>query len=744
MGRQFSYPDYVLSFALRPTKGEDSSRNSAKEVEMSDKARFKAAPIAHLPKDIRNVVLVGPTGSGKTSLVESLIYAAGASTRIGKVEDGTTITDVDPVAIKQHRSVGLAVAAISWQGLVINLIDTPGYADFIADLRAGLRAADAALFVIGAVDGVDAATQQLWDECESVGMPRAIVVTKLDKDRADFDETVAVCRRVFTGGGGVLPLHLPIHAANGTPIGFIDLLTTQIHEWTTGIRAERECDREHGDLIEQARDDLIEAIITESEDENLMDRFVDGDPIDVETLNRDFERAVARGHFHPVIGHALTPATLGTELLLNLITRGFPSPAEHPLPVVTSVGGEPKPPLSADPAGPICAEVIKTTTDPYIGKLSIVRVFSGTLTADQAVHVSGHFESSSGHQSHDVDERIGVLSAPLGAEQRPVSEAIAGSIVSVSKLTRAETGDTLSSPAQPLIMESWLMPEPLLPIAIRGHTTADEDKLGPALARVLAEDPTLRIDQNVATGQMLVWCLGEAHANLVAEHLTTRYGVNVDTEEVRISLRETFATAAQGTGRHVKQSGGHGQYAVCEIVVEPMPVGTGFDFVDKVVGGAVPRAFIGSVEKGVRAQLLKGVAIGYPLVDIRVTLVDGKSHSVDSSDMAFQAAGALALKDAAAKSTINLLEPLMELAVLMPDEHMGAVISDLSTRRGHVTGTESMAGGRSVVRAIVPEAEITRYAIDIRSLTHGTGSYTRQSAGFAPMPSAATKKILGG
>ncbi|MSO27837.1 MAG: elongation factor G-like protein EF-G2 [Candidatus Nanopelagicales bacterium] len=711
---------------------------------MSEKRGAKAAPLATQPEQIRNVVLVGPTGSGKTSLMESLLFAAGATTRMGKVEDGSTIGDVDPVAIKQRRSVGLSVASIAWQGLVINLIDTPGYADFVADLRAGLRAADAALFVIGAVDGVDAATQQLWDECESVGLPRAIVVTKLDKDRADFEETVAVCRRVFTGGGGVLPLHLPIHANNGTPIGFIDLLTTQIHEWTTGKRAERECDPEHEDLIEQARGELIEGIITESEDENLMDSFVAGHSIDVETLTKDFEGAVARGHFHPVLGHSLTPATLGTGLVLDLIVRGFPSPTEHPLPVATSVSGEPLQPLSADPAGPICAEVIKTTTDPYIGKLSIVRVFSGTLAADQAVHVSGHFESSSSHQDHDVDERIGVLTAPLGAEQRPVERAIAGSIVSVSKLTRAETGDTLSSPAQPLIMESWLIPEPLLPIAIRAHSTADEDKLGPALARVLAEDPTLRIDQNDATGQMVVWCLGEAHADLVAEHLKVRYGVNVDTEEVRISLRETFAAPARGTGRHIKQSGGHGQYAICEISVEPLPVGTGFEFVDKVVGGAVPRAFIGSVEKGVRAQLLKGVAIGYPVVDIRVTLVDGKSHSVDSSDMAFQTAGALALKDAASKAAINLLEPLMEVLVLMPDEHVGAVMSDLSTRRGHVTGTESIAGGRSAVRAIVPEAELTRYAIDIRSLTHGTGNYTRKSAGFAPMPSAGAKKILGG
>ncbi len=708
---------------------------------MSDKRGFKAAPTANLPEDIRNVVLIGPTGSGKTSLVESLIYAAGASTRIGNVEDGTTISDFDPISIKQHRSVGLAVATISWQGLVINLIDTPGYEDFTADLRAGLRAADAALFVIGSTDGVDAATRHLWDECEAAGMPRGIVVTKLDNERGDFEETVAVCQRIFAGGGAVLPLHLPIHANNGSPIGFIDLLTTTIHEWTTGSRAERECEREHGDLIELARGDLIEAIITESEDENLMDRFVAGEPVEVETLNRDFERAVARGHFHPVLGHSLAPATLGTDLILELIGRGFPSPAERPLPVVMSVGGDPLPPLLPDPAGPLCAEVFKTTSDPDNGKVSLVRVFSGTLTADQSVHITGHFESSSGHQIQDVVAPIGVLSAPLGAEQRPVAPAIAGSIVSVSKLTGAETGDTLSSLAQPLIMEPWLMPEPLLPIAIRAHTATDEENLGPALARLLAEDPTLRIDQNVATGQMVVWCIGEAHANLVAEQLRTRYRVNVDTEEVRFQLRETFAAMAEGIGRIGEQSG---QYTVCEIVVEPLPAGGGFDFVCKALTGGVSSEVIGSVEKGIRAQLLKGVAIGYPVVDIRVTLVAAKSHNVEQLDMAFQDAGALALKDAAAKSTINLLEPLMELEVLMPNEHTDAVNSDLLARRGIVTGTESMVGGRSLIRTIVPAAEITRYAIDIRSLTHGTGSYTRNAAGFGAMPSTMAKKILGG
>jgi elongation factor G len=738
---RFSYADYGLGFAFRPANGEDSSLNGVKEVEMSDNGGIKAVPIADLPENIRNVVIVGPTGSGKTSLVESLIYAAGASSRIGKVEDGTTVSDFDPIAMKQHRSVGLTVATIPWQGLVINLIDTPGYEDFMADLRAGLRAADAALFVIGSTDGVDAATQQLWDECESVGMPRGLVVTKLDKDRAEFEETVAVCQRIFTGGGAVLPLHLPIHANNGSPIGFIDLLTTTIHEWTTGSRAERECEREHGDLIEQARGDLIEAIITESEDENLMDCFVAGDPIEVETLNKDFERAVARGHFHPVLGHALSPATLGTDLILDLIARGFPSPAERPLPVIMSIEGDPLPPLLPDPAGPLCAEVFKTTSDPDNGKLSLVRVFSGTLTADQAVHVTGHLDSSSGHQIQDVDVRIGVLSAPLGAEQLPVAHAIAGSIVLVSKLTGAETGDTLSSPTQPLIMEPWLMPEPFFPIVIRGHTAADEDKLGPALSRILAEDPALRIDEILDAGQRLVWCLGPGHADLVAEQLRTRYRVTVDTEEVRIQLRETFATSAEGIGRIGEQSG---QYTLCEIVVEPLPAGGGFDFTYKALTGDVSPEVIGSVEKGIRAQLLKGVAIGYPVVDIRVTLVAAKSHNVDQLDMAFQDAGALALKDAAAKSTIILLEPLMELVVLMPDEHTDAVISDLSARRGIVTGTEPMVGGRSLIRTIVPAAEITRYAIDIRSLTNGTGSYTRTAAGFGAMPSTMSKKILGG
>jgi elongation factor G len=701
-----------------------------------------AAPAATAPDRIRNVVLVGPAGSGKTTLMESLLNAAGATTRRGSVADGNTVGDYDPVAIRQKRSVGLSVASFAWKDTVVNLIDTPGYADFMGELRAGLRGADAALFVVSSVDGIDAATARLWDECEFVGLPRAVVVTNLDKDRANFDETVAVSQRMFTGGGGVLPLFLPLFGDDEVIAGFIDLLDEQIWDWSSGSVLVTDAEERHRELIETERGSLIEGVVTESEDEALMERFIGGEHVEIEMLTSDLEKAVARGHFHPVMGHAVTAANVGSELILDLIVRGFPSPSEHPMPTVTRVDGSPAEPLAADPDAPLCAEVIKTTSDPYVGKVSIVRVFSGTLRSDAVVHVSGHFTDGSGHEDHDVDERIGHLTSMLGGQFTDIPSAIAGSIVAVSKLTRAETGDTLSSPDNALLMEPWRMPEPLLPLAIKPHSAGDDDKLGTALNRIVAEDPTLRIEHPEETGQIILWCLGEAHADLVLDRIKTRYGVEVDSAEMRASMRETFAAPANGNGRLVKQSGGHGQYAVVDITVEPLPAGSGFEFVDKIVGGAVPRNFIPSVEKGVRQQMSQGVAAGFPVVDIRVTLVDGKFHTVDSSDMAFQTAGALALKDAAAKSTISLLEPIVVLTVIVPDEHVGAVIADLSTRRGIIKGTNSLPGGRSQVAAEAPEAEISRYAIDIRSITHGTGDFYREPAGYAPVPANIAKRII--
>ncbi|MDA8435230.1 MAG: elongation factor G-like protein EF-G2 [Actinomycetales bacterium] len=716
--------------------------NVAEAIEMADKNAAGAAgraPEADRPDRIRNVVLVGPSGSGKTTLVEQLLVAAGTLPRPGRVEDGTTVSDFDEAELRQQRSVGLALAPLVVDGVKVNLIDTPGYADFVGDLRAGLRAADAALFVVSAADGVDGATQLLWEECAAVGMPRAVVVTKLDKERADFDDVVAICQRVF--GDGVLPLYLPMHADDGTVAGLIGLLTQQVYDYSSGGRVTSAPDAEHLPLIENARGALIEGIIAESEDETLMDRYLGGEDLDVETLIADLETAVARGSFYPVLASALLPAGFGTTELLELVVRGFPSPLEHPLPAVTSPDGAPREPLACDVDGPLCAEVVKTTTDPYVGRVSLVRVFSGTLRPDATVHVSGHFDPDRGHEDHDVDERVGALSSPLGKTQRTVGHAVAGDIVAVAKLSRAETGDTLSEKENPLLVEPWVMPDPLLPVAIVAHSKADDDKLAQGLGRLVAEDPTMRLERNPETNQLVLWCMGEAHVDVLLDRLRNRYGVAVDSVPLRVSLRETFAGPSKGHGRLVKQSGGHGQFAVCDIEVEPLPSGSGFEFVDRVVGGAVPRNFIPSVEKGVRAQMDRGVAAGYPLIDIRVTLVDGKAHSVDSSDMAFQQAGGLALKEAAAAATISLLEPVDRIRVLVADEYVGAVMSDLSGRRGRVSGSEPVGSGRTQIVAEVPELELTRYAVELRSLSHGTATFTRSYLGHEPMPSQLAKKI---
>jgi elongation factor G len=690
---------------------------------------------------VRNVVLVGHSGSGKTTLIEALLAETGTIQRTGRVEDGTTVSDFDEVEVRQQRSVNLSPTPVIHNGIKINLLDTPGYADFVGDLRAGLRAADAALFVISAAEGLDGLTRMLWEECATVGMPRAVVITKIDHQRADFDEVLASCQDVF--GDGVAPLYLPV-VTNGHVNGLIGLLTKTFLNYATDRRTEHEPGAEYEDQIEQYRGELIEGIIQESEDESLMDRYLSGEEIDTKVLVADLEKAVARGSFYPVLATCAAPGSgpvVGMRELLDGITQGFPSPLEHPLPEITTIDGKTVSNVACDPDGPLVAEVVKTTSDPYVGRISLVRVFSGTLHPDMTVHVSGHGLAERGHEDHDLDERIGALSSPLGKTQRTIAKAIAGDICAIAKLSRAETGDTLSDKERPLLMTSWLMPEPLLPVAISAKSKADEDKLSQALARLVAEDPTLRLENNAETRQLVLWCMGEAHADVLLDRLAKRHGVEVEKIELRVPLRETFGGACEGMGRNVKQTGGHGQYAVCHVKVEPLPSGGGFEFVDKVVGGVVPRQFIPSVEKGVRAQMERGVQAGYPVVDIRVTLYDGKAHSVDSSDMAFQIAGQLALKEAAAKVPTLLLEPVDELSVLVADEHVGAVMSDLSSRRGRVLGTEPVGTGRTLVRAEVPELEITRYAIDLRSMSHGTGTFTRGFLRYEPLPSHVADKI---
>ncbi|WOH20680.1 elongation factor G-like protein EF-G2 [Paenarthrobacter sp. GOM3] len=662
------------------------------------------------PASIRNVALVGHSGAGKSMLVEALLAATGAIPRMGTISDGTTVSDSDPSAIHQQRSVTMSVAPIRVGAIKVNLIDTPGYTDFTGELRAGLRAADAALFVVSAVEDIDSATIALWGECRKVRMPRAVVLSKLDHPRADFRAAVVRCRESF--GESVLPLYLPADDNTGL-IGII-----------------------HGNSseapVEEARGPLVEGIIAESEDETLLDRYLGGEELPLGDLIKDLETAVAKGSFFPVIPTA-AESGLGLAELMALMTEALPSPLERVPPPAMTLDGASLKPLQCDPAGRLAAEVVRTTVDPFLGRVCLVRVFSGTLREDSSIHVGGRGLADRGHEDHDADERVTHLYSPAGQGLKAVPQCIAGDICAISKLANAETGDSISDREAPLLLETWNMPEPLMPVAIEGASRSDEDALAKSIGKVAAADPTLRLERNQDTHQLILWCMGEAHAEVVLDRLRSQ-GVKLQTVDVVTPLRETFATKATGHGRHVKQSGGHGQFAICDIEVEPLTRGEGFVFTDKIVGGAIPGTFVASVEKGVRAQMLKGVSAGFPVVDIKVTLVGGKTHSVDSSDAAFQAAGALALREAAAAAKIQLLEPVSAVVISVPDVYVGTVMSDLSGRRGRVTGTTADDVEGTEISAEVPDQELLRYAIELRALTAGTGRFRRSYLRHEPLP----------
>jgi elongation factor G len=676
------------------------------------------------PANIRNVLLVGHGGAGKTTLLESMVFTAGASTRMGRIEDGNTVSDFEAEEVKKGISVSLAMAPVEWDGVKINVLDAPGYADFIGDVRSAIRAVDAVILVVSAVDGVEVQTEVAWELAVEAGMPRAILINKLDRERASFERTLEQLVQSF--GTQVAPLELPLgeeHDFEGTA----DLLHRKAYRG--GPRAaEGEWPDDISGKADPYREKLMEAVA--ESDDTLIEKYLEQGELAEDEIVHGVKRGFANATIAPVLV-AAAARPVGVDRLLSFVSEEFPSPVDRgPIKVIKKDGSEAERPC--DPKAPLCALVFKTISDPYVGHITMFRVFSGTLRPDSTVF----------NATKNTEERVGQLFAVRGKDHETVSEVPAGDIAAVAKLSHTTTGDTFSPKDDPGQVPLADMPEPLLAFAIEPKTKGDEDKLSVALSRLREEDPTLRVERSDETHETVVYGMGEAHLDVTMERMKRKFGVEVSTAPAKIAYRETIKKPAKGLGRHVKQTGGHGQYAVCNIEVEPLPRGGGFEFVDKIFGGAIPNQFIPSVDKGVVKAMTHGVVSGYPMVDVRCTLVDGKFHAVDSSDMAFQLAGSLALRDAAQTAGVVLLEPIVEVEVIAPEDSTGDIMGDLNSKRAKIQGMESAGAGKQRIKALVPQAEVARYAIDLRSLTGGRAAFTMRFSHYDEMPSHLADKVI--
>ncbi len=673
--------------------------------------------MAQVPSDrIRNVALVGHAGAGKTTLAEALLHLSGAIGRRGRVEDGTTVSDHDPAERARGHSVALSVLPLEWKGHRITLLDTPGDPDFGADVEAALRVTDLAVFVVSAVDGVQVGTEAAWRVAAASGVPRMVFVSKLDRDRASFETTLDDLRDRF--GAGVAPLELPI-GAEADFVGVADLLSDAAYVYDGGQASTGEIPAAMEELEHRVHDNLVEGIVVA--DDALVERYLDGDVPSVEELERTLAAGVDAATVFPVVCGSAT-SEIAVDRLADFICEIGPSPLDRP--PVTVTAGDTTVDIAADPAGPPLAFVFRTVADQFVGHLSLFRVLSGTIRGDDHL-----VNSRSG-----ADERLHSLLRVRGGSQEPVAELVAGEIGAVAKLSDTRTGDTLAPRGQPVAAPPLHPPEPVLAVAIRPRTPADEDRMAPALHRLVEQDPALRVGRDDETHQTLLRGVGDAHLSLALERLETQLGVGVETDEVAVAYRETIGTRAQAEGRHKKQTGGHGQFAVCTLVVEPQPPRTGFEFVSKIVGGAISKGYIPAVEKGVEETLAQGGPLGHPVVDVRVTLTDGKEHAVDSSEMAFRAAARLALREALAQAEPSLLEPVARVEVTVPAEAQGDVMGDLASRRGRIESTVLGDDGEQVITAVVPDAELRRYAVELRSLTGGRGRFHVTPESYEPVP----------
>ncbi|HEY7072022.1 MAG TPA: elongation factor G [Acidimicrobiales bacterium] len=683
---------------------------------------------------IRNVALVGHGGAGKTSLAEALLHRAGATTRLGRVEDGTTVCDYDPEEHKRGISLSLSVAPFEWRDHKVNLIDTPGYADFMGDVSAALRIADLAVFVVSAVDGVEVQTEEAWSMAAKLGVPRMVFVNKLDRERASFDTTLAQLRDRL--GAGIAPLELPI----GQEIGFrgiADLLTDTAHVYADGVPHTEAIPDDMEATEHEVHDALVEGIVVA--DDAMLERYLEGDIPALDELEHTLHDGIASATVFPVVVGSAT-REIGIDRLADFLVEIGPSPLDRPATITVPSGNGDTPDsveVAAEAGGDPLAFVFKTIADPYVGQVSLFRVLSGTLRPDDHL-----VNSRSG-----TDERLHGLLTVRGKDQETASELVAGDIGAVAKLAATVTGDTLAPKGKPVVVPPIEQPEPTLAVAVVPRTQADEDRLAPALHRLVDEDPALRVERVDETHQTLLHGTGETHIQITLEKLTRKFGANVDTEDVRVPYRETITGAAKAVeGRHKKQTGGHGQFGVCVIDLEPMERGAGFEFANQIVGGAISRGYIPAVQKGIEEAMSAGGVNGYPVVDLKVTLIDGKEHSVDSSEMAFKVAGRLAFRAAMAQANPVVLEPISRLEVTVPVDLQGDVMGDLNSRRGRMQGTEAAEEGRQTVIALVPTSEIQRYAIELRSLTGGRGRFRAAHDHYDVLPAhlvAAVKRELG-
>jgi elongation factor G len=675
------------------------------------------------PEKIRNVALVGHTGSGKTTLAEALLFRAGLVSRLGRVEEGTTAMDFDPEEHKRGNSLSLSMAPIEWEGHKINLIDTPGYPDFVGDVHAALRVADLAVFVVSAVDGVEVQTENIWHLADRMGVPRMVFVNKLDKERASFDRTLEQLRRRF--GAGIAPLELPI-GREASFHGVADLFTDKAYLYDSGHAEVAEIPEEMEAREHEVHDNLVEGIVVA--DDDLLERYLEGDVPSVQELEATMAAGVADATVFPVVcGSATGP--IAVDRLASFIVEIGPSPALRN--TFTVEAGNELVEAEGLVDGDPLAFVFKTIADPYVGQISMFKVLSGTIKSD----------SSLTNTRSGTDERLAKIATLTGKESELVGELVAGDIGAVAKLNNTATGDTLAPKGKPVRVPAIARPEPVLGIAITPRTTGEEDKLANALRRLQDEDSSLIIERSDETKQTLLRGMGETHLTITLEKLSRKFGVEVDTEDVRVPYRETITRSAEAEGKYKKQTGGHGQFGVAILRVEPLPRGTGFEFVDAIKGGSIPRQFIPAVEKGVAETMNDGGANGYPVVDVRVHCVDGKYHSVDSSEMSFKMAGRLGFKAAMDRANPIVLEPISRIEVVVPADYQGDIMGDLSSRRGQLQGTEVAGAGRQRITALVPTSEILRYAIDLRSITQGWGTFITEHDHYEELPTHLYDKV---